>query len=352
MTKAYQGQDHGQPEGADMKILIVKLGAMGDVINTLPAVIRLKNHFHAKIHWLVAPLSLPLIMDHPAVDNTIIFDRHEKNSLFKTLSTLRQQYFDLTIDFQRTLKSGFFCMAARSKQRLGFDKARCKEFTWMLPFTRIAPDDPGKHMLDQYLDFCDHLNIAWSPVEWGITGHPFSRLPMPRDYVVLNIGATKKANLWNPENFALLADMIHGKNRYDVGDHRRPRGCGPGKGSGSPYPDKTSEPDRKNQPPGVDGHSVPGPPPPPPPPPRGVVSCDTGPMHLAVALGIPTLGLFGPSNPRRTGPYGGEVILSGMDCSPCNRRECPNPECMALIHPARVYEKFIHMIRPHSKTRA
>ena len=343
MTKAYQGQDHGQPEGADMKILIVKLGAMGDVINTLPAVIRLKNHFHAKIHWLVAPLSLPLIMDHPAVDNTIIFDRHEKNSLFKTLSTLRQQYFDLTIDFQRTLKSGFFCMAARSKQRLGFDKARCKEFTWMLPFTRIAPDDPGKHMLDQYLDFCDHLNIAWSPVEWGITGHPFSRLPMPRDYVVLNIGATKKANLWNPENFALLADMIHGKTGMmsvitggpedvdrgrEVEAHTRIKPVN--------LTGKTSLRELT----GILSRA------------RGVVSCDTGPMHLAVALGIPTLGLFGPSNPRRTGPYGGEVILSGMDCSPCNRRECPNPECMALIHPARVYEKFIHMIRPHSKTRA
>ena len=105
-----------------MKILIVKLGALGDVINTIPAMLRLKDHFHADIHWLVAPLSLPLLQDHPAVNHTIVFDRHEKNGLLKTIKALRLHHYDLTIDFQRTLKSAFFCMNARSRNRLGFDK--------------------------------------------------------------------------------------------------------------------------------------------------------------------------------------------------------------------------------------
>ena len=318
-----------------MKILIVKLGAMGDVINTLPAVIRLKKHFHGEIHWLVAPLSLPLLMDHPAVDHTIVFDRHERNGLLKTLKILGLQRYDLSIDFQRTLKSALFCMAARSTNRLGFDKNRCKEFTWLFPFTRISPDDPGKHMLDQYLDFCDHLKIPGSPVEWGIPIHPFSRRSLAQPYVVLNIGATKKANLWNPENFALLGDMIHEK----MGMTPVITG-GPGdidRGKNVENHTKTSIINLTGKTSLWELTAVLS-------KAHGMVSCDTGPMHLSVALGTPTLGLFGPSNPRRTGPYGGEVILSSMECSPCNRRECPDPKCMAHIHPERVYEKLADMI--------
>jgi len=312
-----------------MKILIIKLGALGDVINTFPAVIRLKHHFHAEIHWLVAPLSLPLVLDHPAVDRTIVFDRNEKQGVTKTLSILRRDRYDLTIDFQRTLKSGFFCMAARTGQRLGFDKKRCKELTWIFPFTRISPDDPGKHMLDQYLDFCDHLKIPESPVNWNIFIHPFSREALPRPYMVLNIGATKKANLWATEKFAILADLIRQKLGMTTVITGGPEDVDRGRmvethatGKVINLTGKTTLRELT----GILSHA------------QGVVSCDTGPMHLAVALGIPTIALFGPSTPRRTGPYAGEVIMTSTDCSPCNRRECAHPRCMDRIDPERVYE--------------
>ncbi|MFK5953342.1 MAG: glycosyltransferase family 9 protein [Desulfobacterium sp.] len=312
-----------------MKILIIKLGALGDVINTLPAVIRLKHHFHAEIHWLVAPLSLPMVLDHPAVDRTIVFDRNEKQGITKTLGILRREQYDLSIDFQRTLKSGFFCMASRSRQRLGFDKKRCKELTWLFPFTRISPGDSGKHMLDQYLDFCDHLKIPESPIEWTMAVHPFSRVALPRPYVVLNIGATKKANLWGTEKFAILADLIQQKLGMTTVITGGPEDVDRGEmvenyatGKVINLTGKTSLRELT----GILSHA------------QGVVSCDTGPMHLAVALGTPTIALFGPSTPRRTGPYAGEVIMASTDCSPCNRRECPHPWCMDRIDPETVYE--------------
>jgi len=312
-----------------MKILIIKLGALGDVINTFPAVIRLKHHFHAEIHWLVAPLSLPLVLDHPAVHRPIIFDRKKKRGLRKTIDALRRERYDLTIDFQRTLKSGFFCMAARSRQRLGFDKKRCKELTWLFPFTRIHPSDSGKHMLDQYLDFCDHLNIPVSPIEWNIRVHPFSKAPLPRSYGVLNIGATKKANLWAPEKFAILADLIQQKLGMVPVITGGPEDVKRGKmvetlalGKVINLTGKTTLRELT----GILSQA------------RVVVSCDTGPMHLAVALCTPTIALFGPSSPRRTGPYAGEVIMAATACSPCNRRECPHPRCMDRIDPETVYE--------------
>jgi len=312
-----------------MKILIIKLGALGDVINTLPAVIRIKHHFHAKIHWLVAPLSLPMVLDHPAVDHTIVFDRNEKLGLTKTLGILRQDRYDLTIDFQRTLKSGFFCMAARTGQRLGFDKKRCKELTWLFPFTRISPDDPGKHMLEQYLDFCDHLKIPESPIEWSIAVHPFSKVALPRSYVVLNIGATKKANLWDTEKFAILADLIQQELGMKTVITGGPEDVDRGKMVATQATGKVINLTGKTtlwELTGILSHA------------QGVVSCDTGPMHLAVALGTPTIALFGPSTPRRTGPYAGKVIMASTDCSPCNRRECAHPLCMDRIDPKTVYE--------------
>ncbi len=90
-----------------MKILIIKLGALGDVINTLPAVMRFKQHFNCDIHWLCAPLSLPILRQHPAVNKTIVFDRNKKGGFRDTLAEIRREKYDLTVDFQRTIKSGF-----------------------------------------------------------------------------------------------------------------------------------------------------------------------------------------------------------------------------------------------------
>jgi ADP-heptose:LPS heptosyltransferase len=224
-------------------------------------------------------------------------------------------------------------MAAKSRLKLGFDKKRCKEYTWLFPFTRIPPDDPNKHMLNQYLDFCRFLEIPDEErVHWEIPNSPDTTADLPTPYVVLNIGATKKANRWSPEKFAALADMLWNKKRIF---------CVLTGGQGDANQSmiitekamsrvinlvgKTSIQDLT----GILDHAM------------AVVSCDTGPMHLSVALGTPTIALFGPSNPRRTGPYKGEVILAHYHCSPCNHKKCPDPRCMAMIDPEEVYKKTV-----------
>jgi len=306
-----------------MDILIVKLGALGDVINTLPLAVTLKERLGARIHWLVEPLSHAIVSGHPAVDDVILFDKRDwRRALPGVLHSLRSQRFDIALDLQRIIKSGLFCMASSSRRRVGFDRARCKELTWMLPFERIPAADPGAHMALQYLEFASHLGahpgeIRWDiPVSGGIPGG------IPEAYVVLNIGATKGANRWTAEGFAALAEHLSHHRSLPSVLTGGPEDTGMAHRIASlarcPVIDmtgRTTIPELKEV---IAGS-------------RAVVSCDTGPMHLAVALGKKVLALMGPSEPRRTGPLKGKVTRLDLDCMPCNRRHCDDPRCMRGI---------------------
>lgn len=315
-----------------MNILIVKLGALGDVINTLPAVINLKEQTGAKIHWLVEPLSYPLIKNHAFVDNVIVFDKHHwHGSLGNVVQKVRKQKFDIAIDLQRIVKSALLCLAAKAERRLGFDKARCKEMSWIFPFERIPASDPKAHMVHQYLEFASHLGLNTSDIRWEIplTGkHPFD---LPEDYIVLNIGATKPANRWTPQGFASLAEVLHDKHKKvcvltGAGeDLEMARAIG----HRIKFPvfdlvGKTTLPELVEILAGAEA----------------VVSCDTGPMHLAVALGRDVVALFGPADPKRTGPFRGEVVQKILSCAPCNQRICEDPVCMSTITANDVLERL------------
>jgi ADP-heptose:LPS heptosyltransferase len=306
-----------------MDILFIKLGALGDVINTLPLTITLKEQLNAHIHWLVEPLSSPLVASHPSVESTILFD---KNNLLKALpgvlKKLRGKHFDITLDLQRLIKSGLFCMASLSGRRIGFDKARCKELTWLFPFERIPASDPTKHMIYQYLEFARYLGATTNEIRWDIPVTGTTSFTLPQHYVVLNIGATKEANRWTPQGFASAAISIKLRFGLETVLTGGPEDTALGFHIESLIDDqvvnlvgRTSLLDLKEV---IAAASA-------------VVSCDTGPMHLAVALGKEVVALIGPSDPKRTGPLRGRVVKRDLDCMPCNKRNCENPECMRKI---------------------
>ncbi|PIE61551.1 MAG: hypothetical protein CSA29_02770 [Desulfobacterales bacterium] len=310
-----------------MKILLIKLGALGDVINTFPLAVNLKTHFNAEIDWLVAPLSYPLVANHPCVDNAILFDKKQlKTSLPYVLREIRKKKYDVTLDLQRILKSSLFTMAARSARRIGFNKERCKEQTWLFPFERIPPSDPKAHMLLQYFEFLAYMGVPNSDVSWMIPRMqntlPFS---LPKTYIVLNIGASRAVKVWPPEHFAALADRI--ANTFNC---QSVLTGGPGdlhlaetiRGNATcniiDLTGKTSIPQLVE----VIANA------------KCVITGDTGAMHLASALGTDLVALFGPTDPRRTGPFYGKVIQkTELPCVPCNQRRCEAPQCMKAITP-------------------
>lgn len=314
-----------------MDILIVKLGALGDVVNTLPLAVRLHRALGARIHWLVEPLSYPIVARHRCVAHVILFDRSRwRPAAAAVVKQLRSRKFDAVLDLQRTLKSGAFAMLARAGRRIGFDRARCKEMTWLLPFDRIPPSEPAAHMVHQYLEFAVYLGAPGSAIQWDIAGGQPPPRELPAAYGVLNIGATKPANRWPQARWAALAGALWEQLRL------------PCVVTGGKEDVPAAERIQKEAPPGLvdlTGHtridelvhvlknaSV-------------VVTCDTGPMHLAVALKTPVVALFGPSDPRRTGPFKGRVVRARVDCAPCNRKTCPDPVCMRQIGPQPVIEQ-------------
>lgn len=321
-----------------MKILVIKLGALGDVINTLPVVVNMHRHFNAEIHWLVAPLSLPILTCHPAVSKTIVFDKRRlKKNLPGVLRSIRETEYDIIIDFQRILKSALFCMAARGRRRLGFDRTRCKEMTGLFPFERIPHGDPDSHMLTQYMEFGRYLGVPCSRVSWQIPRVESHDPQLPSEYIVLNIGATKQPNRWPLDRFAELADRVHERFRM------------PCVITGGPEDrDEATVVQNRTQ---WEIINLAG---------RTsvmelveiiaraecVITADTGPMHLASALGTKLVALFGPSDPSRTGPFRGTVLKAGVPCGPCNKKQCSNPACMEQIETCEVMDRLagiLHM---------
>ncbi len=318
-----------------MKILIIKLGALGDVINTFPLVVNLKRHLACEIHWLVAPLSYSLVADHQSVDKSILFDKKQGlQGVLNARGQIRETTYDLVLDLQRILKSGFFTLAAKGIRKIGFDKDRCKEMSWIFPFERICPSDAHKHMLDQYMDFAGHLYVDKEPIKWHIPRYrALDKIvrTLPKQYLVLNIGASKRANLWPPDYFAQLSRHVQDQFALPCVLTGGPEDQKAGKGIQEKgavtilnLTGKTAIHELVE----VLAHA------------EIIVTCDTGPMHLASALGSRVIALFGPSNPERTGPYKGIVIQKNMECSPCKKKICDQPRCMESITPEDV---MIHL---------
>lgn len=316
-----------------MKILVIKLGALGDVINTFPLVVHLKKHFNAEIDWLVAPLSYPLVANHPCVNKAILFDKSRlRHSLPRAVRELRTKKYDVTLDLQRILKSGLFAMASRSDRRIGFNKERCKEQAWLFPFDRIPPSDPQAHMINQYFEFSTHMGVPRGKVSWMIPRTSKKVPGLPEKYIVLNIGASRRVKLWPPDHFAILADLIN-KNFHlqpvltgGPGDiHLAKRIMDKANCNIIDLTGRTSIPLLVE----VIADA------------RCVITCDTGAMHLASALGTDLVALFGPTDPRRTGPFRGRVIqIKELACVPCNRQKCDDLQCMEAIKPKEVFHEL------------
>lgn len=343
-----------------MNILIVKLSAIGDVIHTLPSLAELRRLYpNAHITWVVEEAAADLILGHPHLNEVIISRRKswiKDIKAGKAVATLREvrsfvrrlrsRRYDLVIDFHGLLKSSVIVFLSGGRRKLGYNS--WQEMSGLF-YNEKIPEDMDKHAVDRYLDFPRYLGANVGKAEFILPPTDDTRKQARRlldqyqlaekSYIAVNPVAYWETKLWDNGKFAQLADAICDRLRLDVvftGNNGRDaadilsRMTGKGINLGG----KTSLPVLAEI-----YKSA-----------RAVITTDSGPMHLAAAVGTPVVALFGPTDPVRTGPYGeGHVVIrADLACSPCLLKKCPTKECMEEITPEQVYDALESQLRQKS----
>ncbi|MDP8224954.1 MAG: glycosyltransferase family 9 protein [Candidatus Lernaella stagnicola] len=298
------------------RILIVKLGAVGDCLHTLVAARALREHFpDATLGWVVETKSQEVVSGHPLLDHVHIWRRKESSAELKrghaikawrplreTVAEIRQVGYDVAIDFQNLIKSGYFTWKSGAPIRIGF--RRLREGNLLFTNTRVPVLPESHHMVRRYLGLLRPLGVV---VEGTPPAEPihipedkkaqvddfFGRENLRGPIVAINPAASLKKKLWPPERYAEVADRL-------VESHRVTPliTWGPGE---EPLVEAVQR-YMKHAPLVA--------------PPttikelaylfsrcRMYLGNDSGPMHLAAAMGCAVVGLFGPTDPKRVAPW-------------------------------------------------
>ncbi|MDI6853305.1 MAG: lipopolysaccharide heptosyltransferase I [Deltaproteobacteria bacterium] len=318
------------------RILLVKLSSFGDVIHALPTLEALRALYpQGHITWLVEDSFAALLAGHPALDEVwpiprLRFSRQmlgrEAAALAGTARRLRSRPFDVVVDLQGLLKSAIWVALARSPRRIGFDGTR--EGSYLVLTEKLPRYDPDRHAVLRYLDAARYLGAPEAAPRFRLEhlltgrGNPLGEKPA-RPYVVLHPGARWATKLWPATSWARLAEWLAKQDLAVVLTGSladRPLAAAVAGASQASVIDLAGRTTLSELAAVLRGAAL-------------AVTTDTGPMHLAAALGTPVAALFGPTAPWRTGPFGEghETVRLGLDCSPCFRRHCPNPRCLTEL---------------------
>lgn len=327
-----------------MRILVVRLSALGDVVHAMPVVAGLRRALpDARIDWLVDERRRELVELVPVVDRCIVAPRTGRlGGIPHVVRTLRAARYDAAIDLQGLMKSALLARLSGARRVIGFDRRHLRERAARWWYTETPPVGEPMHVIEKNLALAAGLGVEARPFEFPIAPRPSNAVARARaaagcgagePFAVVSPGAAWPSKRWAPDRFGALAERL-----------RRAHGLasvvlwGPGEralaervsaasaGAGAPAPATTI----------ADVVALA----------RAaavVVAGDTGPLHLAAAVGAPVVGVYGPSDPRRNGPWSSrDVVVSRRDRCPCRRRRaaapgvvvrrCAHaPSCMASI---------------------
>jgi heptosyltransferase I len=302
-------------------VLIVMLSALGDAVHVLPVVNALRRTWpDTRISWVIQPVPQRLVAGHPAVDEFIPFRRRRGTHAWRSYADIARAFqgrrFDLLLALQVYLKAGLITAQAPARVKLGFDRSRARDLNWMFTTHRI-PARPTGHVQDQYFEFLEWLGIDPAPVIWGLGPTDEERVAQKSFFAALDrpacaivVGTSKPLKNWSAEGYAGVVDAV--TERFGM----RPVIVGGPSTAEREMADRVRglarhEPlialgdDVRRLVWLLDGSAL-------------VVSPDTGPLHIARALDVPVVGLYGYTNPKRYGPYRrfGDLVVDGYARSP------------------------------------
>ncbi len=326
-----------------MNILIVKLSAIGDVVHTLPSLKALRTLYpDAHITWIVEEASSDILYHHPDLDRVIVSYRKRwikdlkkfKNikSTFAEIRTIikkiRDRRYDLVIDFHGLFKSALFVFLSGGKRKLGYDSMQ--ELNGLFLTDKIY-EDMQKHAVERYLDLIRYAGYDGPVLKASITIEPEDQrrvltlldknhVDINEPFVTVSPVALWDTKLWNNEKFAHLCDRISSELKVAIiltGNRKEGRLTQIESLMEYPVVNLGSSTTLREL---AYLYSLS----------KLLITTDSGPMHIAAAVGTPTIALFGPTDPGRTGPYGNGhlIIRRNVPCSPCFLKSCNSMKCM------------------------
>jgi lipopolysaccharide heptosyltransferase I len=319
------------------RTLIIKPSSMGDVVQALPVLTALREaHPEARISWLVSSACADLLEGHPRLDEVILFDRRLAGAFWNPLAwgevlrlrrDLRRRAFTAVLDLQGLFRSGLFAWWTGAADRVGFREAR--ELAPVFYTDTVAAPHEALHAVDRYMALARHVGLADPKATDHLPVPPAARAAARRrlaseglaegdPFAVVSAHARWETKVWPPERFAEVLHRLwaakgargvlvgHGADADALGRAIAQRAAG-----ARPI-DLTNRTTLKELV-AIAAEA------------RAMVTNDSGPMHVAAAVGTPVVAIFGPTNPDRTGPHGPghRVLARRAVCSPCYRRRCP-----------------------------
>ncbi len=315
------------------RLLIVRLGSLGDLVHTLPAVAALhRARPGAAIDWLVDRVHQDFLALIPIVSSVIVLERPTIGGWLDARRVMRARRYEAAIDFQGLVKSAALARLSGAARVIGFDRASLREPAASWLYTERVHAGEGRHVIDKNLALAAVLGAQASPRAFPIAEVTSAALDRVRasgisEFALINCGAAWSNKRWPADRFGLIAAWLrqkHGLASVAL--------WGPGEA------DLATEVVRVSG-----GAAVAA-------PATGLrdlvalsraarlmVSGDTGPTHVASAVGTPVVAIFGPTDPARNGPWDvRDVVVSRYDACDCHyERRCHRSSgnwCLLQVH--------------------
>ncbi len=336
-----------------MRILIVRTSALGDVVHALPVLTALRRHFpRARIGWVIEEAMAPVLAGHPDLDEPIVgrlrhwgkkpFSRRTVRELGVFLSALDRFAPDVTLDLMGNHKAGAISALTLCDRRIGAARSGRRE-----PSSAVWISDPvaprGVHAVDRMLSLLDGLGLPPEPADFGpdkifrgevLPGENLAFLPEP--FVLIHPGAGWANKIYPAERWGEVARRLReatglsavvpmARGEEELAAAIEAAGGGAARAVAAPDLPALAALLRRA---------------------RLVLGGDSGPTHLAHALGTPVLMVMGPTDPERNGPYGApeRAIWKRLPCSFCHRRFSETKACLLEIPADRVAERAAELL--------
>jgi lipopolysaccharide heptosyltransferase I len=326
----------GSP-GEPRSICILRLSSIGDVIHTLPVADLIRKKYpYARITWVAEKTMAPLLRNHPAVDHLLLVDSRSWRRRLLTpavwkeilsfLRYLRAQQFDIALDFQGLFKSAVLARVSGASRRIGMSREDRKESWSSIFLNELCKQTLSKkHIIEKNLALLESIGITAGnePLNFHIYSeeeavqyveNELQKFEL-NDFILVNPGGGWVTKLWSVDKFAQLIDLMYndlhmpaliawGPGEKHMADKIARKCISPAFVSFSTNLAELIALISRS---------------------RLLVSGDTGPLHLASALGVPVVGIYGPTDPMRNGPWNPQdsACTINYECSPCYQRTCP-----------------------------